>query len=101
MVEQQQADSLLTPAEVAALFRVNPKTVTRWHAQARSRPSAHLVATVASGRQRSVVASTNSTSTSEDLLDQLRVGRPIRVLLVVGAGVDPATSHFSGARSTN
>jgi excisionase family DNA binding protein len=30
MVEQQQADSLLTPAEVASLFRVNPKTVTRW-----------------------------------------------------------------------
>ena len=30
MVEQQQADSRLTPAEVAALFRVNPKTVTRW-----------------------------------------------------------------------
>jgi excisionase family DNA binding protein len=27
---EQQADSLLTPAEVAALFRVNPKTVTRW-----------------------------------------------------------------------
>jgi excisionase family DNA binding protein len=30
MAEQQQADSLLTPAEVAAIFRVNPKTVTRW-----------------------------------------------------------------------
>jgi excisionase family DNA binding protein len=30
MAEQQQVDSLLTPAEVAALFRVNPKTVTRW-----------------------------------------------------------------------
>jgi excisionase family DNA binding protein len=30
MAEQQQADSLLTPAEVAELFRVNPKTVTRW-----------------------------------------------------------------------
>ncbi len=30
MVEQQEADSLLTPAEVASLFRVNPKTVTRW-----------------------------------------------------------------------
>jgi len=30
MAEQQQADTLLTPAEVAALFRVNPKTVTRW-----------------------------------------------------------------------
>ncbi|MGH9165474.1 MAG: BldC family transcriptional regulator [Acidimicrobiales bacterium] len=25
-----QPDALLTPAEVAALFRVNPKTVTRW-----------------------------------------------------------------------
>jgi excisionase family DNA binding protein len=24
------ADALLTPAEVADLFRVNPKTVTRW-----------------------------------------------------------------------
>jgi excisionase family DNA binding protein len=24
------ADPLLTPAEVAALFRVDPKTVTRW-----------------------------------------------------------------------
>ena len=30
MAEQQQPDALLTPAEVAALFRVNPKTVTRW-----------------------------------------------------------------------
>jgi excisionase family DNA binding protein len=30
MADIQQADSLLTPAEVAALFRVNPKTVTRW-----------------------------------------------------------------------
>jgi excisionase family DNA binding protein len=24
------ADSLLTPSEVASLFRVDPKTVTRW-----------------------------------------------------------------------
>ncbi|MFI9526321.1 BldC family transcriptional regulator [Micromonospora rosaria] len=24
------ADRLLTPAEVAAIFRVDPKTVTRW-----------------------------------------------------------------------
>jgi excisionase family DNA binding protein len=29
MVEHDR-DDLLTPAEVAALFRVNPKTVTRW-----------------------------------------------------------------------
>lgn len=28
--ELAQSDTLLTPAEVAALFRVNPKTVTRW-----------------------------------------------------------------------
>jgi excisionase family DNA binding protein len=28
--ESQQADELLTPSEVAAMFRVNPKTVTRW-----------------------------------------------------------------------
>ncbi len=26
----QSIDQLLTPAEVAALFRVDPKTVTRW-----------------------------------------------------------------------
>jgi excisionase family DNA binding protein len=26
----RDADPLLTPAEVAALFRVDPKTVTRW-----------------------------------------------------------------------
>ncbi|HEX5615236.1 MAG TPA: BldC family transcriptional regulator [Acidimicrobiia bacterium] len=25
-----EPDILLTPAEVAAMFRVNPKTVTRW-----------------------------------------------------------------------
>jgi excisionase family DNA binding protein len=30
MAEQNHRDDLLTPAEVAALFRVNPKTVTRW-----------------------------------------------------------------------
>ena len=30
MAEDTHADALLTPAEVAALFRVNPKTVTRW-----------------------------------------------------------------------
>ena len=29
-VRQQDVDPLLTPAEVAALFRVDPKTVTRW-----------------------------------------------------------------------
>jgi len=28
-------DALLTPSEVAALFRVDPKTVTRWAASGR------------------------------------------------------------------
>lgn len=26
----EESETLLTPAEVAALFRVDPKTVTRW-----------------------------------------------------------------------
>ena len=30
MKDHRNSDALLTPAEVAALFRVNPKTVTRW-----------------------------------------------------------------------
>ncbi len=30
MTDTRSSDTLLTPAEVAALFRVNPKTVTRW-----------------------------------------------------------------------
>ena len=30
MADTHNNDALLTPAEVAALFRVNPKTVTRW-----------------------------------------------------------------------
>lgn len=30
-----QSDRLLTPGEVAALFRVDPKTVTRWAASGR------------------------------------------------------------------
>jgi excisionase family DNA binding protein len=28
--EQSSSETLLTPAEVASLFRVDPKTVTRW-----------------------------------------------------------------------
>jgi excisionase family DNA binding protein len=30
-----QKDRMLTPSEVAALFRVDPKTVTRWAASGR------------------------------------------------------------------
>jgi len=29
-VQPDEPEALLTPSEVAALFRVNPKTVTRW-----------------------------------------------------------------------
>ncbi|MBA2533012.1 MAG: BldC family transcriptional regulator [Nocardioidaceae bacterium] len=28
--QDSEAETLLTPAEVAAMFRVDPKTVTRW-----------------------------------------------------------------------
>ena len=28
--QSDEPEELLTPAEVAAMFRVNPKTVTRW-----------------------------------------------------------------------
>ena len=30
MEDSRRHEALLTPAEVAALFRVHPKTVTRW-----------------------------------------------------------------------
>ncbi len=30
MTRMQDVESLLTPAEVASMFRVDPKTVTRW-----------------------------------------------------------------------
>jgi len=30
MKSPQEGEKLLTPAEVAAMFRVDPKTVTRW-----------------------------------------------------------------------
>jgi excisionase family DNA binding protein len=30
VVRPTESESLLTPAEVAAMFRVDPKTVTRW-----------------------------------------------------------------------
>ena len=30
MTSRNNDEDLLTPSEVAALFRVNPKTVTRW-----------------------------------------------------------------------
>ncbi len=30
MADEPEVDTLLTPAEVAVLFRVSPKTVARW-----------------------------------------------------------------------
>lgn len=47
------AEPLLTPAEVATMFRVDPKTVTRWAKAASSRPSARSEDTVVTARLRS------------------------------------------------
>ena len=47
-------NELLTPSEVAVMFKVNPKTVTRW---ARA-------ATAASGRRKSAASSRRSKSSA-------------------------------------
>ena len=47
------AEPLLTPAEVATMFRVDPKTVTRWAKAASSRPSARSAGIAATARRRS------------------------------------------------
>ena len=49
-----ESEPLLTPAEVAAMFRVDPKTVTRW-AKAGKRASP------ASGRQTEVASTPEAT----------------------------------------
>ncbi len=45
IVKERKADPLLTPGEVARIFRVNPKTVTRWAASGKIKsltlPSGH------------------------------------------------------------
>ena len=48
------AEPLLTPAEVATMFRVDPKTVTRWQRRASSRRSARSVGTAATAKRRCV-----------------------------------------------
>ena len=45
-------ERLLTPGEVAAMFRVDPKTVTRWASAGGSVPSVLLVGTVGFGSQK-------------------------------------------------
>ena len=39
MSTRTEAEPLLTPAEVAAMFRVDPKTVTRWASAGLCSPS--------------------------------------------------------------
>ena len=99
MVEQQQADSLLTPAEVASLFRVNPKTVTRW-----ARAGKITAIRTLGGHRRFRSSESAAAWTRWNSIADLPAGARPRARpkpSVVGAGVDPATSHFSGARSTN
>ena len=48
----QAPEALLTPAEVAALFRVDPKTVTRWAKAGKLSSIRTLGGTVATARTR-------------------------------------------------
>jgi hypothetical protein len=47
-----EAEPLLTPAEVATMFRVDPKTVTRWAKAGKLTPSARWGVTVGTGKLR-------------------------------------------------
>ena len=52
-----EAEPLLTPAEVATMFRVDPKTVTRWAKAGKLTSIRTLGGTGATGRPRSVLCS--------------------------------------------
>jgi predicted site-specific integrase-resolvase len=51
-----EIEELLTPAEVAALFRVDPKTVTRWHQSGRMDAAGIGVRRTPGGTRRYVAA---------------------------------------------
>jgi hypothetical protein len=53
MQNRPEPDALLTPSEVAEMFRVNPKTVTRWPRAGTSLPSGRWAGTAGSGPLRS------------------------------------------------
>jgi len=57
-----EAEPLLTPAEVATMFRVDPKTVTRWAKAGKLHRSARWGDTGATGRPRFVLCSRASRS---------------------------------------
>ena len=95
-------ETLLTPSEVAAMFRVNPKTVTRWARAGKISAIRTLGGHRRFSRQR-----------DQAVPRQRRRGRPHLTCAppelhalgalssVAGTGVDPVTSRFSGARSAN
>ena len=105
-MEAHDDETLLTPSEVAAMFRVNPKTVTRW-----ARAGKISAIRTLGGHRRF------RASEIRHFLEQRRGSRPHLTLLrsgrrtvrsrvrcalaVAGTGVDPVTSRFSGARSAN
>lgn len=65
MSTQIDEDPLLTPAEVAALFRVDPKTVTRW-AQAGKISSIRTLGGHRRFRRSEVLALLEAAQTPED-----------------------------------
>ena len=93
-----EAEPLLTPAEVATMFRVDPKTVTRWAKAGKLTSIRTLVATAGTGRPRSVPCSRGSRShvRNEESPYAIGQGGPG---LVAGGVRSPGRSRKYGARS--
>ena len=111
MEANSEHEALLTPSEVAAMFRVNPKTVTRW-----ARAGKISAIRTLGGHRRF------RASEIRRFLEQVEEGSEVYVSpaslrrpgpsgpgrlptssfhMVAGDGVDPSTPRFSGVCSAN
>ena len=96
-------DALLTPSEVAAMFRVNPKTVTRWARAGKI----SAIRTLGGHRRfraseiRQFLEQVERPTSGSEPTAVRSSRRRASQFVVAGTGVDPVTSRFSGARSAN
>ena len=72
-------ERLLTPGEVAALFRVDPKTVTRWAASGRITSIRRLAGTDGSGNRKCVPCCAATASLPPRGIPQYRSREPLSV----------------------